>query len=959
MRYGLQALTARRIGGYGFALTLSALACLVPHGSEAAGPPPPPVPTVQFDKPWQPQGPTVTQNGQVEGATVANGAVVGALHSVAAHPTNADILHVGAVNGGIWRTTNATAANPAWTPVVSQAGPLAVAALEYDPTDALHNTLLAGNGYMSSYFQGTTTLPGLLRSVDGGLTWAGITHAVLQGENIICVAARGSTLLAGSNARAHLNASFAPPLVPIGVGRLMRSTDTGVNWVTISGGGGTGLPAGPIFDIAGDPLATTRLYSSVQATGIFRTTDTGATWTNISAGDATLNAEITNAGNNNCELSVGPTGRVWAAVVRNGQVRYIGYTDNPTIAVPTWTQMDLPLTLESNAQIEGLNPREKPGSQGGTHLSIVADPTLSNIVYVGGDRQDGPFPNAIGANDFSGRLFRGDSTQAPTGGTFSPQWDHLTHTQNVGFAGGGTAAGSAPHADSREMVFSTDGSLIEVDDGGVYRRTSPQDNTGDWFSLIGTNLQVTEAHDVAYDPVQQIFTTGNQDTGTGRQTAPGSTTWGSVPITFPGVPFSTGDGGDVNVDGVNPAGGSTHYSSFQNLGLWRRQAYNGAFVLQTETYPALTGAVGGVQFKTPVELNRINPLRLIVGGSDAWESLNQGNTATNLGIGQVNRPGAIAYGGTSGGVPNPDVLYVGSGASVFVRTVAPPTAAAASATYPGGFVRDIALNPLDWNDAFVVDPVGVYQTLDAGATWTNISGNLAAVGGLDPMSVEYVSAPGGDVVLVGTRNGVFGAAVGVPGTWAQLGTGLPSARVWELNYDAPSDLLYATTMGRGVFTISQLTVSSDVVPPTLSVSLQRDLLWMPRNGMLPIGLSVNASDDRPGPLTVVVSVYSDEPDGAAPYSPDALGTSPASTRLRAERAFPGDGRVYLLVVEAFDVAGNRSFECRSSVVPTMPTTASILGARTQASNAEAFCVGNSGAAPGGYSLLLCYSYAVP
>ena len=66
-------------------------------------------------------------------------------------------------------------------------------------------------------------------------------------------------------------------------------------------------------------------------------------------------------------------------------------------------------------RVVGLNPKPKPGGQGARHFSIVADPDDANIVYVGGDRQNFPFPNFIGANDFTGRLFRGDTTIAPTG----------------------------------------------------------------------------------------------------------------------------------------------------------------------------------------------------------------------------------------------------------------------------------------------------------------------------------------------------------------------------------------------------------------------------------------------------------------------------------------------------------------------------------------------------------------
>ena len=39
------------------------------------------------------------------------------------------------------------------------------------------------------------------------------------------------------------------------------------------------------------------------------------------------------------------------------------------------------------------------------------------------------------------------------------------------------------------------GLLIEGDDGGVYRRTNPRSNDGDWFSMNG-DIQTTEFHAV-------------------------------------------------------------------------------------------------------------------------------------------------------------------------------------------------------------------------------------------------------------------------------------------------------------------------------------------------------------------------------------------------------------------------------------------------------------------------------
>src|SRR5687768_15422226 len=55
---------------------------------------------------WVSQGPSPTHNGQTEGIT--NNPVIGAVQTVVAHPQNADVLWIGSVNGGIWKTTDAT-----------------------------------------------------------------------------------------------------------------------------------------------------------------------------------------------------------------------------------------------------------------------------------------------------------------------------------------------------------------------------------------------------------------------------------------------------------------------------------------------------------------------------------------------------------------------------------------------------------------------------------------------------------------------------------------------------------------------------------------------------------------------------------------------------------------------------------------------------------------------------------
>ena len=56
---------------------------------------------------WVPQGPGPTLGGEVTLPQQSN-PVAGAVKVVLAHPEDVNILYIGTVNGGIWRTKNAT-----------------------------------------------------------------------------------------------------------------------------------------------------------------------------------------------------------------------------------------------------------------------------------------------------------------------------------------------------------------------------------------------------------------------------------------------------------------------------------------------------------------------------------------------------------------------------------------------------------------------------------------------------------------------------------------------------------------------------------------------------------------------------------------------------------------------------------------------------------------------------------
>src|SRR5262249_35571715 len=111
----------------------------------------------------------------------------------------------------------------------------------------------------------------------------------------------------------------------------------------------------------------------------------------------------------------------------------------------------------------------------------------------------------------------------------------------------------------------------------------------------------------------------------------------------------------------------------------------------------------------------------------------------------------------------------------------------------------------------------------------------------------------------------------------------------------------------------------DTTPPELSCSVATPVILQTNHNMVGVGLASRARDACGGELPVMVSVFSDEDDemqtGDGNFSPDAEDIAVGSLRLRAERQGNGDGRVYLILVEATDPSGNRGINCCTVVVP--------------------------------------------
>jgi hypothetical protein len=722
---------------------------------------------------WAEQGPGPILEGQTEG--LPGNPVSGSVNAIAVDLAHPGTVYLGTTNGGVWKSTNANATSPVWVPLTDLKLPaLSINSIAISPLSA--STIFAGTGSTSSFYLDGSPGFGVIRSTDGGATWAILAGATFAGRRInsIVPLARTTGGLAGQ-------VVLASTLMD--GGGVYRSTNGGNSFVRVSGS--NGLPDAGVSSLVADRSNSARVYAAVPSAytsgapaGVFRSDNAGLSWTRVNTGLSGLDTSL------RVLLSVGRhTGVVYAMVIDTAGVAAGVFRSANGGA--TWTALGVP------------SPSIHPGRQGFYHGAIAADPVNPHVVYVSGDRQDVPFPNVNGCNNFSANTFRGDASLA------SP-WQLVVCNG---------AQGSSPHADSRDMDFDNNGNLLQANDGGYYRLDNPSVASRRWVSLNG-NLRPTEMHSAAFDAVSRTAFGGTQDTGTPLQNAPGSRFW---------TDFLQGDGGVVEVDDSSGGGASSiRYTSFDYLEFFNRSTWSTSNTLVSG--PTLLGLqiVSGpgagqdlrtydpdaIQFYNPYVLNRLDPRRMLIGTTDIYESRDQGDTLANL-FATGKDISSLSYGGRLKGAAMPDAFYVGTAGAgqplILSRATAGGTIRTLTA-YPGGGVRDLVMDPQDVRHVYVVDEQSrVWASLDAGHSWRELTANLSTLLP-DARTVELFSpAYGGKMVLiVGGLGGVFQlSGPGTPGAlWSRLGSNLPHGLVLDLRYNYRAKVLVAGILGRGAWTLT-------------------------------------------------------------------------------------------------------------------------------------------------------------
>ncbi|MBU6398951.1 MAG: LEPR-XLL domain-containing protein, partial [Verrucomicrobia bacterium] len=383
--------------------------------------------------------------------------------------------------------------------------------------------------------------------------------------------------------------------------------------------------------------------------------------------------------------------------------------------------------------------------------------------------------SAAGNTNWTARIFRGDSSALP-----AAQWGQVVAA---------FAHNTSPHADDRALTFDANGNLIDLDDGGIYRLNNTHTAaTRTWVSLNG-NLAITEFGAIAYDPLNGIITGGTQDNGALAQSATNSQTWNMVSM-------GDGNGQAVAYDPTNP-NQVIRYSMGNNFGTFYRLTFDNTNTQLSKAsvwlstpanllasgytlagkLSALNATDKGLSFDTiPFVVNAVDPSKLLLGYTGLYESANTkvgslagpdsqpGDAVVMLNQDLNNKVTALAYGGMFNGVANPNVIYVARGNSISVREAGGNVFARTTAIAGAGAIQSISLDPTNWKVAYAVDSSHVYATVDAGATWTDITGPSAMAGALGATllrAVQIVKVPAGvgtpalDVLLVGGVGGVY------------------------------------------------------------------------------------------------------------------------------------------------------------------------------------------------------------
>ncbi len=732
--------------------------------------------------------------------------------------TNSNVLLAGGVSGGIWRSTNA---GTTWARMTAASAHPGVNSIAQDTRPGHTQTwyALSGEAYGTSasgggaFYLGT----GLMKSVDGGLTWA-----VISSTNSNSPQTFDNVWDATWNVAVDNNDTVNDVVYCALLGAVMRSTNGGTSWTRMLGSVSTNLsyftnvmttPTGKVYaalssyDGGGGNAGTDQgIWRSGDGVNYFDISPTfmPAYWSRIVSAYNPLDENrvyflVSNVDPASGKLTTDFRGEPeWSALYR-----YTYISGDGTGAGGVWEN------LTQNIPATG-GPFDKFVVQGGYDLCAVVNPSDTNMVFIGGTN-----------------IYR--STTA---------FNDSTNTTHVGGyeVGAGTPVlynGLYPnqHPDQHVLFFhpTQPNVLFSANDGGIWRTDDVAATTPLWTPLNNGYL-VSQFYTVAIDhgtPGSDVMVGGLQDNGS---------YWTDVQLpTDPWAWVAGGDGAYCHV----ADGGATYYFSKQ-LGVLAKCTLNASGVVTGFERIDPIGA-RDYQFINPFvfDPNDQNAMyvpagRAIWRNSDlsaiainnGWDSITTNWTTlpdTIVGTAQIT---AIGISSTPA-----NRLYVGTDARAIYRidnanTATPTMTSIAAATMPtAGNVSCLAVHPDDADKVVAVysnySVYSIWYTTNGGTTWVKAAGNLeqTSTGTGNGPSIRWVQIlpfADGDSYLAATSTGLYATDTlkGTATVWTQLAAGtLGKSVVDMIDYRRSDGFTSIATHGYGIWSATILGPPSVAVQP--------------------------------------------------------------------------------------------------------------------------------------------------
>ncbi len=587
-------------------------------------------------------------------------------------------------------------------------------------------------------------------------------------------------------------------------GGLWKTTTGGNQWEPLSDLSNSMMD---LFSVAVDPNNEAIVFIGSSGGNLFRSLDAGVSWTNQNSGMGNVRKIIINPTNTQIIYAVGAgifkstNGGNSFTQIASLTVEDIEFQPNNTNTLYA-SGTDVFRSLDTGASWTQLSLSNGINSSGRTMLAVTpANPQIVYAIQANGSEFGRFYRSTDGGNSFVTTIigsagtctnfFGYETTGCGTGGqasydmaiTVNPLDETEVHiagiigwkSNNSGNTFVAETAWYLPntvgynHADIHALEW-VGNTVYSGSDGGIYKSL---DNGENWIDL-SNSLGIRQFYRIANSKTnQEVVTGGAQDNGSVILKSTGWSDWLGA------------DGMDCLVSPLNP-----------NL-IWGTSQYGNIYRTSDggNSYTDLTRPAAG-NWVTPLAIES-NTNTIYGGWNGVYKSTNLGDTWTKLSGNTITSNLSVLAVAPS----NAAYIYASNGVNLYV-------------TKDGGFtwttipmtvsITSIAIHPTNPDKIWISSSNTINRVLvsiNAGASFTNISGNLPSSAARS-IVVDNTSNEG---VYVGMNLGVYYLNKNTT-NWTNLSDNLPMVAVNEVELQIASGKLRVGTYGRGIWERNIVTV---------------------------------------------------------------------------------------------------------------------------------------------------------